>query len=145
MNMFKADYEKYLTLKGIMDSAMAAKDEMLVKNTESVIEGFFKYISNNRAEEYAYWFAEFVRSIENGNACLNVNFRYENATNLIDLLREYGIVVFTFSSTRTDAIEYIAKFMQAGCTIIGTTEVNVLYNQEAGEYYTEPAIKFEIH
>lgn len=84
---------------------------------------------------------------ERGNDMIDFNepYQYRNAAETVELLREYGIEKFSFSSGWSSAIECAWEFVQNGCELAGITEVHgTVRDFYSDEYKLVPAYIFNV-
>ena len=138
---FEKLYKEYQEIKKAYDAAEQDGNE-----EEKAIKAYraWKESYKNESKEFHSIYNAYEESRDNGNEELNFKEYIKKPDATIACLKKNGIKKFTFSSGWSDAIEDAWELQQAGCKIIGMTEVNGRYDFLKGKHEIIHALVFEI-
>lgn len=140
------DYITRLELDYIRKAEIVKRFESAETEAEkSAIRAEYQNLTQDiksRGEEYEHIFTLYYSAKERKNKHINIsNLHEKRPAEIVEMLRKYGIEVFTFSSKWSGMVDDLAEFLKAGCEFCGIAEIfsdNKRFMSD--EYETENAI-----
>lgn len=137
-NTLEQDYTRKTEIVNKFESAET-------EDGKSVIRAEYQKLMQeiqNQGKEYDYVFTLYCSAKEQKNKHINISNLYgKEPAEIVEVLRKYGIEVFTFSSRWSGMVDDLAEFLKAGCEFCGIAEIfsgNKKFMSD--EYETENAI-----
>lgn len=144
MNLIKKLYEREANLRKTFEEAAKTVDSEKMKAcgkdeqallTEILAEG----------ETFGKMLRLYREMKERGNKRLDLKENYDKPEKIIEMLKEFGVTEFTFSSTWSNAMANAWVFTKLGFKMSGMLEINGEYkNFTTGDYEKAPAILFTL-
>lgn len=139
---FEADYQREKEIKKHYKEAQTQAEKSAAGEE---MKAFDHYLTAEMGREYTYVYELYEYARTRGNRHINVeDLRNRKPAQFVELMRKYGIEVFTFSSRWSGMIDDLAEFLKAGCAFCGIAEINTNYRRALNGYETDNAIIFYI-
>lgn len=136
------DYTRKTKIVNMFESAETDKGKSVIRAEYQKLKQDIK----SQGEEYEYIFTLYCSAKERKNKHINISNLYgKEPAEIVEMLRKYGIEVFTFSSRWSGMVDDLAEFLKAGCEFCGIAEIfsdNKKFMSD--EYEVENAIVFYI-
>lgn len=146
MNMFEELYTEYRRIKEMNKAVMTSGSmERKLNAYEALIE-FYDYLDREFDFDAQNAFTYFMNSMELGNRYLNVDTFIEDISSFVGALRENGVEEFTLSIKYRTTGEFrgVDQFCEAGCVVVGTTNVYRCFDADCEQRLTRPALIFKV-
>lgn len=136
ITMFEEDYKRVEKLYDRWKTAETAEEKSTLQSEMKQITADIKA----NGEDYELIYHHYVQARNRGNRHINFS-DVTNPTQTVEILRKFGINVFTFSSRWSGMIDDLAEFLEAGCQFCGIAEIFSEHQKfMSEEYETEKAI-----
>ena len=144
--LFAETYAKDQEIEARYDNAELKNDSVVMEQART---DHFALEADIQAQgkPFELLYSLYAAAMKVGNERIDISelHEYQDAKELIDSFREYGVEAFTFSSSWSSATESAWAFLQNGCTLAGMVEINGKHKDfGSDEYEKRPAFLFRV-